>query len=77
MLQNWLGHKVLLRMEFGKEHILLTDAGDVWFVTRGKTGWTNLRTLVEKPMDAATVLGRKGYAIGLKEIETFLAKAIS
>jgi len=76
MLHNWLGHKVLLRMEFGKEQILLTDAGDVWFATPMKAGWTDLSTLVAKPMDAASVLGRQGYLIGLKEIESFLAKAV-
>lgn len=76
MLHNWLGHKVLLRMEFGNEQILLTDSGDVWFATPAKAGWTDLRTLVEKPVHTATVLGDQGYAIGIKEIETFLAKAI-
>jgi hypothetical protein len=77
LLRNWLGHKVLLRMEFGEEQILLTDSGDVWFAAPAKAGWTDLQTLTEKPMHAATVLGEQGFAIGLREIETFLAKAIS
>jgi hypothetical protein len=76
LINNRMGHKVLLRMEFDSKQIVLTDAGDVWFMTRVKSGVTDLRTLVEKPMRAAVVLGEQGYGIGLEEIETFLAKAV-
>jgi hypothetical protein len=63
-------------MRFGEVRILLTDSGDVWFATSAKAAWTDLQTLTEKPMHALNVLGEQGYKIGLREIETFLAKAI-
>jgi hypothetical protein len=62
-------------MNFGKEQIILSRNGDVWFAKSTKAYWIGLRALIEEPTLAVSALGQRGYKIGLGEIEAFLAKA--